>query len=472
MRSTYFKNFMLSAGPAVLSFILLAIVMSVLTQNFLVGDRHTSMTQNAEEVARSAIAFGEKDNLGDWELRMHITTLASSTEESIFIVDNDGVIVSCSDRNLYSEYIGATLGSTFFEAIKDETRDHVSNLGGVLDAQSYIVSQAIISGGETWGYAVIAYDSSRIFETFQTFFAIFFLVSSIVLTIAVLITMVTTKRQTAPINEMAAAAKKFGHGDFSVRIRDRGRTDEIGALTAAFNTMAESLEKSEERRSEFIANVSHELKTPMTTISGFADGILDGTIPPERERQYLETISSETKRLNRMVRGMLELSKIQADDPLALRHKSFDISEILILTLLSLEGKINDKHLDIDISLPETHFIVLGDGDSITQVAYNLLDNAIKFSPERGTICLSLWKQEDKAYVSVKNSGRTIPEAQLSLIFDRFHKLDRSRSEDRDGVGLGLYIVKTILGNHGEDISVTSSEGVTEFVFTLTPARK
>lgn len=178
-------------------------------------------------------------------------------------------------------------------------------------------------------------------------------------------------------------------------------------------------------------------------------------------------ISSESKRLARLVKSMLEMSQLQAMDASVLRQKSFDISEVLCLTLLSLETKINDKSLDVDLQLPEEAMTTRGDKDSITQVVYNLMDNAIKFADAGSVLHLSLWKQGNKAYVAVENTGPTIKEEELPLIFDRFHKSDKSRSMDREGVGLGLYIVKAILDNHNEDIYVTSSEGVTRFVFTL-----
>ncbi len=469
MRSTYFKNFMMSASLAVLSFLLLGMAFTLLSRGFLIEEQRSSMEVNADEVARSAIAFGDDGDLTSWDLRMMLTTLSQSTGFEIMVANSDGVIVSCSDKELICPHLGFQLDNSSLRQLDDADGDQLTRLGGLFSSVHYVVSSPIRSNsGNTLGYAIVGYDSSRIMDTWNTFFATFLLVTVVVMGITVVMTFITTRQQTRPINEMAAAARKFAHGDFSVRITDTGRDDEMGELTASFNLMADSLERSEERRREFIANVSHELKTPMTTIAGFADGILDGTIPPEKERVYLETISSETKRLNRMVRNMLELSRIQSEDSTELLKRSFDISEVLMRTLLSLEGKINAKKLDVDAALPEEHFIVRGDGDAITQVVYNLLDNAIKFATEGSTLGLSLWKQGDKAYVSVKDHGETIPPSELNLIFDRFHKTDRSRSLDREGVGLGLYIVKTILGNHNEDISVTSADGVTEFVFTLT----
>jgi len=474
MRSTYFKTFCASAALSVVSFLILGMAFMLISRNFVLGERQERMEVNAREISRSAGAFAENGDLSGWELRMLVSSVAGSSGNEIQICTAAGTVVSCSDRELLCEHIGRQLSETALAELAAGSAKKPTTLGGLFDSAHYVVASPITrsGSGELLGYSIVSYDGTRILETWDTFFAIFLLVSVSVLALTMILTLVNTARQTKPINEMAAAAMKFAHGDFSARIEDTGRDDEIGALTASFNLMAESLERSEERRREFIANVSHELKTPMTTIAGFADGILDGTIPQERQTPYLETISSETKRLNRMVRRMLELSRIQAEDPSELLKKSFDISEVLLRTLLSLEGKINEKHLDVDAAIPEKHFIVRGDADAITQVVYNLLDNAIKFSREGTTIGLRLWKMADKAYVSVKNHGETIPPDQLGLIFDRFHKTDRSRSMDREGVGLGLYIVKTILGNHNEDITVTSADGVTEFVFTLTPAPK
>ena len=243
--------------------------------------------------------------------------------------------------------------------------------------------------------------------------------------------------------------------------------DEMGALIDSFNKMADSLEKSEARRSEFFANVSHELRTPMTTISGFADGILDGTIPSEEAGKYLRSIRDETRRLSRLVRDMLDISQMKAKIAEPGRRSAFDLTELVLQILLSFESRANDKNLDVDPQLPENHMMVMADKDAITQVIYNLLDNAVKFSRNGSCITLRLYKDNGKAYVSVKNCGEVIPEDDLPFIFDRFHKSDRSRSMDKTGVGLGLYLVKTIINSHDEDIAVRSENGTTEFVFTL-----
>lgn len=253
-----------------------------------------------------------------------------------------------------------------------------------------------------------------------------------------------------------------------MRVRQRGdSSDEMGALIDSFNKMADSLENAEKRRSEFISNVSHELRTPMTTISGFADGILDGTIPKEQEEKYLISIRDETRRLSRLVRNMLDVSRTKAASADPKRRTVFDLTELVLENLLSFEKRATEKNLDVDPQFPENRLMVQADKDGITQVIYNLLDNAVKFSKAGSCITLRLYKEGQKAYVSVKDEGETIPPDDLPYIFDRFHKSDRSRSMDKDGVGLGLYLVKTIINSHDEDIAVKSENGITEFVFTL-----
>ena len=232
--------------------------------------------------------------------------------------------------------------------------------------------------------------------------------------------------------------------------------------------MAASLQKSEYRRQEFVANVSHELKTPMTTIGGYIDGILDGTIPQEKHSHYMQIVSDETKRLSRLVRSMLDISRLQDQGGIPEESKlRFDLEECAGQVLITFEQKILQKDLHVDVDMPEHPVYTRANQDYITQVIYNLVDNAVKFCPEQGKIGLRIQTSRNKAYITVSNQGETIPPQELPLLFDRFHKRDKSRTQNRDGWGLGLYIVKTIVCSHGEDISVTSADGRTAFTFTL-----
>jgi signal transduction histidine kinase len=206
----------------------------------------------------------------------------------------------------------------------------------------------------------------------------------------------------------------------------------------------------------------------MTTIAGYTDGILDGTIPPAKEKQYLQIISDESRRLSRLVRRMLDISQIQS---LEMKKTEFDLCESMRLALLSMEQRILQRDLDVEADIPEDSVLVLGDNDLITQVVYNLLENATKFATPESTLYLGLAVNGEKAQVTVRNTGHTIPPEEIPLLFERFHKSDKSRSVDKDGYGLGLYIVKTIVEQHKETISVTSEDGVTAFSFTVQLAR-
>ena len=470
--SIYFKNFVMTAMLVIISFFILGTSIVILGRNFALNQKRNNIALSATEMSKAASAFSEENgDLNGWYLRLIISSLAKSTGNHIFITDTQGMVVSSSDMDVVSPYIGKQISGSIMENLykygkfqKLTTLDNFYN-----ERPYYVVALPIVIGVDNTliGYIFVGSDCTEIIDAWGTASTIFVATATIVMLLAVLLSFYSSKRQSEPLLEIAAAARRFAHGDFAARVADEGREDEIGELTESFNMMAESLEKSEQLRSEFIANLSHELKTPMTTISGFADGILDGTIPKEDQDRYLATISSETKRLSRLVRQMLQMSRIQSVDTPALLARSFNLSEIIMRTLLTFEGKITQHGLDVDAQLPEESIIVRGDEDSITQVVYNLLDNAIKFSETGTAIGISLWKQGGKAFVLIKNHGETISSQELPFIFDRFHKTDKSRSLDRDGVGLGLSIVKTILNNHNEDVSVTSRDGVTEFIFTV-----
>ncbi len=243
--------------------------------------------------------------------------------------------------------------------------------------------------------------------------------------------------------------------------------DEIGELATAFNNMAASLASGENMRRNFIANVSHELKTPMTTIAGFIDGILDGTIPPEREAYYLRTVSQEVKRLSRLVRTMLDLSRIDSGE-LRLRPARFDLTNTILVAILSFEKPIEEKRLEIRGLEDSQSLFVDGDPDMIHQVVYNLFENAVKFTNPGGYILVRVEDAPDRTTVRIRNSGHGIEPDEIRMIFDRFYKTDKSRSQDKNGMGLGLYIVKTIVHLHGGEITVSSIvDQYTEFSFWI-----
>lgn len=474
MKSIYLRNFVATATLVFICFAIVALTFVGIGRNYIISQYKDNMVNSTKEVARTASAISQYDSLSSWALGMSISSIANATGNQIFITDDNGLIVSCSDRAIACEHVGVSLAPELMSTISQQGGlEQLSNLGGLYKVNRYVVVRPIYSdqNDECIGYVFVSSVVDNMLGAWPTFLALITGISMCVLCAALLVSLVQAKRMARPLDEMAGAARKFARGDFSTRVRQQeDPTDEMGALIDAFNKMADSLEQAEKRRSEFIANISHELRTPMTTIAGFADGILDGTIPQENQEKYLRSIRDETRRLSRLVRDMLSVSQAKSTAADPRRRTVFDLTELLLQTLLSFESRATAKKLDVDPQFPENHIMVKADKDAMTQVIYNLLDNAVKFAKPGSCLILRLYKDSGKAYVSIKDFGETIPPDDLPFIFDRFHKSDRSRSLDKDGVGLGLYLVKTIINSHDEDIAVRSEDGMTEFVFTLTLA--
>lgn len=477
MKSLYKRQLFMMVAIVFLSFFMLSAAFMMLSYRYIIAEKRDAMERNADYIASFTSEYIQQSGSLDVYFRSYVATLASVSDSNVLLSDVDGDIIYASGGSFsdLSNYTDSRIPQRVLQQVLSSgSYNGLTNLDGIYSEKRYLAAYpfGIIFGGATipQGLVLVSSDTSSVSEMWRATATIFFFTAVTVLLIAVIASSITSSHQVRPLNEMAEAARKFGQGEFDVRVTGyENRCDEVGTLAEAFNSMAASLSKVETQRSEFIANVSHELKTPMTTIAGFSDGILDGTIPPDKERAALQTISSETRRLSRLVRRMLDLSRLQSAENVTAQEQ-FDVSEVMLRVLVSLENKINARHLDVDTQLPDGPVLVWGDPDAITQVCYNLLDNAIKFSAEGSTMGLSITAKGGKAHVAVRNHGDTIPPDELAMIFDRFHKSDKSRSVDREGVGLGLYIVKTILNNHKENISVTSQDGVTEFVFTLTLA--
>ena len=479
MKSLYKRQLFMMVAIVFLSFFMLSAAFMMLSYRYIIAEKRDAMERNADYIASFTSEYIQQSGSLDVYFRSYVATLASVSDSNVLLSDVDGDIIYASGGSSsdLSNYTDSRIPQRVLQQVLSSgSYNGLTNLDGIYSEKRYLAAYpfGIIFGGATipQGLVLVSSDTSSVSEMWRATATIFFFTAVTVLLIAVIASSITSSHQVRPLNEMAEAARKFGQGEFDVRVTGyENRCDEVGTLAEAFNSMAASLSKVETQRSEFIANVSHELKTPMTTIAGFADGILDGTIPKDQEDKYLATIADETRRLSRLVRSMLDMSRLESTGEDLTRRREFDISEKIVSTMLSFEARADDKQLDVDLQLPEDSMQVLADPDAITRVLYNLMDNAVKFAAPGSTLCVSLWKSEGKAYISVRDHGETIPPDDLPFIFDRFHKSDRSRSLDRDGVGLGLYLVKSILDAHGEDIAVTSRDGVTEFVFTLTLAK-
>ena len=457
-----------------LTLLLLGASFFALSYNYARNQRSDEIIAQAKVMSQLSVSYLETGRyLTMEELRsdpgfQQLASFAAMVSDVDFMIcDEEGHVLLSTDETLDGRVL--TMPADMTRSIMEEgSSSRRDDLDGLYQSKRFVVgvpavnSETLAVVGEVFAVATM----TSLDTMWRGFVGLFFMTSFVSLMIAFMSASIAAMRQVKPIREMAQATRLYAEGDFDVRMRDYGRNDEVGELAASFNNMAESLQQTERQRREFIANISHELKTPMTTIAGYTDGILDGTIPPENERRYLQIISNESRRLSRMVRRMLDVSQLQAIDPLR-GGNHFDICESMRRVLISMEQKINDRHLDVDADIPEEPILVLGDNDMITQVIYNLLENATKFAREGTALYLGITAIDGKARVTVRNLGDTIPADELPLLFERFHKSDKSRSEDKDGVGLGLYIVKTILEQHKEKINVTSEDGVTTFTFSL-----
>lgn len=491
-KSMYLRQVTVMLGLIILCMVLLGAGFFSLSYRHQLEEIQTTLDRNAgfiSSYANAAITKG--DSLSGEDFINYIYSAVRLTDTTVLVCNTKGQILCAAGVNLNEDLLNSSTIADLSvpswavnQLLNGKPYSGVTTFGQLLSSKCYLTSEVLsplvqdrvsgelISSGIPTGFLFVAADATSVLDFLENTFQLFFITAVAVLLISLVICSITVQRMVDPLKGMCAFAHKFAHGEVDTRITEyTNRKDEIGELAIAFNAMADSLAQAEQKRSEFVANVSHELKTPMTTIAGFADGILDGTIPKDQEDKYLATIADETRRLSRLVRSMLDMSRLESTGEDLTRRREFDISEKIVSTMLSFEARANDKQLDVDLQLPEDSMQVLADPDAITRVLYNLMDNAVKFAAPGSTLCVSLWKSEGKAYVSVRDHGETIPPDDLPFIFDRFHKSDRSRSLDRDGVGLGLYLVKSILDAHGEDIAVTSRDGVTEFVFTLTLAK-
>ncbi len=289
---------------------------------------------------------------------------------------------------------------------------------------------------------------------------------AVAIAIAILLIYIFSLRLSRPLKQIKNAAAKISNGEFEKRVDIRSK-DEIGELAKTFNQMATALQNLEEMRREFIANVSHELRTPMTSIRGFVEGILDGTIPPERQNRYLTIVRDETNRLNRLVNDLLDLAKMEAGE-MPLTMIPLDINELVRKCVIKLETLLLEKGLLVDADFEEEEMLVKADADAIERVLYNLMHNAIKFTPSGGTIRVTTRYQKGRVEVTVKDNGIGIDENELDMIWDRFYKSDKSRGRDKTSTGLGLAIVRNIIHEHGQKVWAESKAGEgASFIFTL-----
>ena len=472
MKTTFSRTFFTFIVILLAALLIVGVSFQALVSNYLVDRAVESLKADSAAISRVASVYYRAGAMSNRDVLNILSVVSDISGSDTVICDQKGKLLICSDAPQGCAHQGLTItGEAYLQSILSQ--EYVVSNGiieGLYEDSRYVVSTTIRdTSGKVLGIVIVSTPMAPTQAVMDRISDTYLFVSLLVIAVAVITMIFYTRRSSTPLRNMAKTATAFGHGDLKARASvPDGAPVEIWDLALAFNNMAQSIEKSEYQRKEFVANVSHELKTPMTTIGGYVDGILDGTIPPQDQKRFLQIVSQETKRLSRLVRSMLDISQLQEQSAISDDKKTaFDISACAIEVLVTFEQKIVSKDLDVQVDIPDNPVLTFACRDYITQVIYNLMDNAVKFCSPGGQLGLQVREAKKKIYVSVQNDGPTIPQEELPLLFDRFHKLDKSRSENRDGWGLGLYIAKTLICAHGEDISVTSVEGKTEFTFTL-----
>lgn len=470
-KSLFVKYFTVSTVIILVSFVFLGAVFSILTSRYLKTERQQLLSSNVSK-AVDFTTFNHRVNNGAFlekrVLKQFYSSVADSADGVMFLTDTKGIVAVCTEDGMCTHERNIIPKAALDIMANGAEYQEYGTLGGVYQSMYYTVGRAVKNdkGTQIIGYLFESTSAKAISDFLFDIFKMFLIAAIVTILLSSIIIYVITAMLSRPLRQMSKAAKSFGQGDFSARISYHSM-DEIGELAYSFNQMADSLSELETSRKNFIANVSHELKTPMTTIGGFIDGILDGTIKKDEQEHYLNIVSEEVKRLSRLVKSMLSVARFEAGE-ISLNESAFDISDTIISTLFNFEKQINDKQIEIR-SLDEMEKVfVYGDKDLIHQVVYNLIDNAIKFCGDNGYIEFVAEKNNEYVNIHVKNSGKGLSKEEINHVFDRFYKTDKSRGLDKNGVGLGLHIVKYVLDLHNGNISVGSVPGeYTEFTFSL-----
>lgn len=436
-----------------------------LTEKYIGSDRLSKDDVPAAENARLSLSSALLSSSQSPGSDVYICTLEGKVLLCKELLATDTVISDVSECEQHSVF--AFPRHFISKLLSEKSLTMRDTLEGVYEAPHFISATCIYYFGEPIGFVVAAQSVSQgLREYLIAFLRIILLSMSIAFVIAFVTIYILVYNIITPMTDLVYATREYSKGDFSYRVPAKS-SDELAELCEAFNSMASSLAALETSRRSFVANVSHELKTPMTSIGGFIDGMRDGTIPPEKHQYYLKIVSDEVKRLTRLITSMLNMSKIEAGE-LKLKKSEFNITDMIITTLLSFEKPISEKNIDISGLDEMSTLKVNADPDMINQVLYNLIDNAVKFTPNGGEINVKSRQIGNDISVCIRNYGIGISEADCRMIFERFYKVDKSRSFDVKSVGLGLYIVKNIVELHGGKINVASKLGeYTEFTFRL-----
>ena len=465
MRKSVFSEFFtLCAAIISAAIVCVAVVLIIISSEFYKNDKKAYLITNADTIMSiTKLSIDSADGVNTDYLNNIYLNVTNTTEIVFTLTDSNGVALVCSEAPPCS-HTGRKIGEDILNKVGSEGFFELSSLDHFYPSTVFnLVYKFQAAGNEYYLFSKL---SDTPLQQYLTKLIITLAVASVAILVLVFIAIyAAVKHLMTPVKEMTLAAKRFGNGDFSEKLYVP-EDNEFGFLANSLNEMASSLEAIEENRKSFISNVSHELRTPMTTIGGFINGILDGTIPKEKHNYYLNIVSEEVDRLARLVTSMLNISKYEAGE-MKMTKKTFDLMPLLVKVLLMFETRIDNKHVEIR-GIEHGRFMVSADKDLMQQVLYNLVENAVKFVDDGGYIEFAFENRDGSSVIRIRNSGDGLKANEISKVFDRFYKADASRGIDKTGVGLGLSIVRSIIKLHDGKILVRSEpNSFVEFEITI-----
>ncbi len=460
----YLKLILSYLAAAVLGFVFVAVVTSHGIYGYLTRTKAATLYREADLLAGECSRQYTGSRISLESLEPMLKALAIHLESQIWIMDRDGqVILDTAQDNSHE-------GQSFpeFDSASTITLDHYEfqDFHGCFQEPVLTASSPITGRFSTHGYVLIHMPESVVLQARYDLLNYSYIVYLAVLFFSLAVLLVFHRTVYRPLQQIIRAATEYASGNLNYRLNIHA-TGELGHLASTLDYMAMELYNSEEYQKKFIANVSHDFRSPLTSIKGYIEAMLDGTIPPERQEKYLNIVISETERLNKLTESMLTLNSLERRGQ-QLAMADFDINQVIKNTCATFEGACSAKGITFDLTFSDKTLTVHADMGKIQQVLYNLIDNAIKFSHNDSVIWIEAYDQHEKIFVSVKDSGIGIPRNCTNKIWERFYKTDLSRGKDKRGTGLGLSITREIIQAHKENIDVISTEGVgTEFIFTL-----
>lgn len=470
MKKTLYLKFVLAYFIfGMFSMIIVTTFVPSITKEHLIREKAESLYSEATLIANT-YASGLYTSETDLEtVKTQLDSLAVYLNSEIRIINPSGRLVLDTDSPINVEEV--VMIENFDPTVTSGSYYIVDNFFGSFDSEMLSVLAPITSNYMVKGYVVIHCDMADIQESCNSLLNISYITLVILFLLSLIILIFFTEMVYIPLRKITHATEQYAAGNMHYEFQVESE-DEIGYLAACLNYMASQIAGAEDDQKKFVANVSHDFRSPLTSIRGYLEAMIDGTIPPEMHEKYLGIVLNETERLTKLTNSLLTLNNLNTKGML-LDRTDFDINKVIRNTAASFEGTCLKKSIAIELILTGEELYVNADMGKIQQVLYNLIDNAIKFSHHDSVIKIETSLKKNKLFVSVKDTGIGIPKEDLKLIWDRFYKSDLSRGKDKKGTGLGLSIVKEIISCHGEHINVISTEGVgSEFIFSLALAAK